>query len=60
MMGKKFKVEFVVEGTRLADTVPLNKKYIKRTILNVLSEKQYYGNRDMDTTISDIKIAEVE
>jgi len=59
-MKRKYKVEFVIEGTRLVDNIPLNKKYIKRTILSVLSEKRYYGNRDMDTTVSDIKIIETE
>jgi len=59
-MKKKYRVEFVLEGTRLADNIPLNKKYIKETILNVLNEKQYYGNRDIDTKVTELKVNEIK
>jgi len=61
-MNKKFKVEFIIEGTRLADNIALNREMLKQGILrtyNVGDTLNYEGNRDIDTTILNIEVTEV-
>ena len=54
----KYNVSFVVEGRQIADNIRLNKENIRKTIeLDFdLSSISYYGNRDIDTTVTNLKI----
>jgi len=58
----KYSVSFVIEGTMLADDVELYDDTIESGILAGLSEEggSYWGNRDVDTKIRELKIKEIE
>jgi len=58
----KYRVSFVIEGTMLADDVELYDDTIEEGILAGLSEEggSYWGNRDVDTKIRELKIEETE
>jgi len=60
-MYKKYKVSFTIQGNILADDFMLNKKNIKETIDREFhaNSQDYYGNRNLDTYIKDLKIERI-
>ena len=61
-MYKKYKVSFTIQGDILTDDFTLNKKNIKLILdkeFNAKS-KDYYGNRNLDTYIEDLKIERIK
>jgi len=55
----KYKVEFEISGTGIADNIPLNISTLKQTILNILNANDtisYDGNRDIDTIVTNLKV----
>ncbi len=61
-MGSKYKVSFEVEGDYLGDDTPLDEDGIEEAIMFDFdsSSASYYGNRSIDTTVSDLKIEEMK
>ena len=55
---RKYNVSFTIEGDMLDDNIKLNKATLTKIILKELSidGNSYYGNRDIDTCISNLKI----
>jgi len=57
----KLRVSFVIEGTMLADDVHLNKENMKLGIDSFdICSLSYWGNRDIDTVVSELKLEEVD
>ena len=57
----KYKVSFEIEGSMLADDFRLNKKNIESSLRYNFSTDgiEYWGNRDIDTTISNLEISKI-
>ncbi len=57
----RYKVSFVVDGELLADNMPLNEENIKLVIDHDfdISSITYWGNRDIDTVVTELEIVEV-
>ena len=57
----KYRVSFEIEGRVLADGIKLNEENLETGLLNEFSVigSSYWGNRDIDTVISDLKIKRV-
>ena len=57
----KLKVSFIIEGTMLADDVPLNEENMRHGLGNFdIDSLSYWGNRDIDTVISELEIEEIK
>lgn len=58
----KYRVSFEIEGEILADGIQLSEDNLRRGILHDYSVHglSYWGNRDIDTTVSSLKIEEVD
>jgi len=57
----RYKVQFIIEGDYLADNTKLNKSNLKIFLMHDLDMKKgnnYFGNRDIDTIITKLKIEE--
>ena len=61
-MDKRYKVTFEIQGEKLADEIRLNKQNIRIALDRELNSKSqtYYGNRDLDTYIENLKIEKVK
>lgn len=61
-MSRKYRISFVVEGDMVAEDVTLNKESIKLGVLNTFDTEHgqsYWGNRDIDSEVTDLKIERV-
>ncbi len=58
----KYKVSFVIDGDMLADNMPLDEENIKLAIERDfdISSLTYWGNRDIDTVVSELEIVEMD
>lgn len=58
----KYKVSFEIEGNILADGIELNEENLELGIRHdySIAGVTYWGNRDIDTTISNLKIQEMK
>lgn len=55
----KYKVSFILEGSSIADDIPLNKTNLKETLMMFNEEASYYGNRSIDTRIQQLRIVSI-
>ena len=58
-MSKQYKISFNIQGDMLADNIKLNKQNLKKTIYNILDcnkAQSYYGDRNIDTAITNLKL----
>ena len=57
----KYKVSFVIEGSMIGDDTKLTKENLKENIMlmDVKKGLDYWGNRDIDTIITNLKIERV-
>lgn len=59
----KLKVTFEIEGTMLADDVPLEEEAMEELLnleFDVEEGRVYRGNRDIDTTVTNLKVEKVK
>ena len=57
-----YKVSFTIRGNNLADGVSLSKENLKESIMQEydISGIDYYGNRSIDTVVSDLEIGVIK
>jgi len=61
-MNKKFKVEFMISGTMLSNDTKHTKELLKQNILGIFNSddaQNYHGNREIDTSVTDLKIKDI-